>query len=316
LVVADLSGRSVRLFYGNGNGTFGGAIVYPVGSNPTSIVTGDFNGDSAQDVAVALNAATALPVFYNQGGTRITETASTTSPAFGQAVTFHATLTPSIAGNSTPTGTVSFKQGSTVLGTVALSGAKGSFTTSTLSKGSHTVVAVYNGSALQSTHQRRSDVDGAVTTSVSPVTGSLERLSRTVGPLFVFPLSMFRDIAGASSLDLRLVLSVDLCDNRELKIHCNTVHEAIQYLIHDEMVNNASRSRHCRRSSHAGEPRRPSICPADQHRPNRNSRFLTDANISTLGTKILGLFFSWTQDIVHLLCGSLRVVRKAKMGIR
>jgi len=67
-------------------------------------------------------------------------------------VAFHATLTPSIAGNNTPTGTVTFKQGSTVLGTATLSGGKGSFTTSTLSKGSHTVVAVYNGSSTYNAH--------------------------------------------------------------------------------------------------------------------------------------------------------------------
>jgi Bacterial Ig-like domain (group 3)/FG-GAP-like repeat len=161
LVVADGSGRSVRLFYGNGNGTFSVANVYPVGANPTSIVTGDFNADGAQDVAVALNASTAVPVFYNQGGTHITETASTTSPAFGQAVTLHATLSASIPGNSTPTGTVTFKQGSTVLGTATLSGGKASFTTSSLSRGGHTVAAVYNGSFTFNSH-----TSGGVTVTV------------------------------------------------------------------------------------------------------------------------------------------------------
>lgn len=152
LIVADTTADIVRLFYSNGNGTFGSAVVYPVGDFPTSLVTGDFNADGAQDVAVTLNDSTAMPVFYNQGGTHISETVSATTVSAGQAVTFHATLTPSIAGNSTPTGTVTFKQGSTVLGTVTLSGGKGSFTTSSLSKGSHSVVAVYNGSSLFNSH--------------------------------------------------------------------------------------------------------------------------------------------------------------------
>jgi hypothetical protein len=116
LMVVDSGKPSLGLFYNSGNGKFGSAVVFPLGSEPTSIVTGDFNGDGAQDAAVTLSNSTAIPIFYNQGGTHITETASTTSPAFGQAVTFHTTLSTSIPGNSTPTGTVTFKQGSETAG--------------------------------------------------------------------------------------------------------------------------------------------------------------------------------------------------------
>ena len=53
----------MRLFYSNRNGTFGSPVVYDLGIFPISIVTGDFNGDGAQDVAVALDNSTAVPVF-------------------------------------------------------------------------------------------------------------------------------------------------------------------------------------------------------------------------------------------------------------
>jgi hypothetical protein len=63
-----------------------------------------------------------------------------------QAVTFTATV-HAASGTATPTGTVAFKDGGTSLGTpVTLNGSGvASFTTSTLSSGSHTITAVYSG---------------------------------------------------------------------------------------------------------------------------------------------------------------------------
>jgi len=57
LAVANLvtnSGLSnVRVLLGNGNGTFQPAVNYGVGSNPSSVAVGDFNGDGKLDLAVA-----------------------------------------------------------------------------------------------------------------------------------------------------------------------------------------------------------------------------------------------------------------------
>jgi hypothetical protein len=38
---------------GQGDGTFATPVNYPVGSEPTSVAVGDFNGDGKQDLAVA-----------------------------------------------------------------------------------------------------------------------------------------------------------------------------------------------------------------------------------------------------------------------
>jgi hypothetical protein len=63
-------------------------------------------------------------------------------------VTLTATVTP-ITSSATPTGSVTFKNGSTVLGTVALvkstSGDKAAFTTSKLPVGSLSITADYSG---------------------------------------------------------------------------------------------------------------------------------------------------------------------------
>lgn len=74
-----------------------------------------------------------------------TTLASSKNPSiFGDNVTFTATVT---AGSGTPTGTVTFKDGATTRATVALSAGKAAFATSTLAGGTHSVTAVYGGSA-------------------------------------------------------------------------------------------------------------------------------------------------------------------------
>src|SRR5207237_7125945 len=72
--------------------------------------------------------------------------ASSVNPsAFGQSVTFTATVTATAPGTGTPTGTVTFKDGATPIGTNTLSAGQTTFTTSSLSVASHTISAVYNG---------------------------------------------------------------------------------------------------------------------------------------------------------------------------
>jgi hypothetical protein len=72
-----------------------------------------------------------------------TTLASSQNPSsFGQSVTF----TTTVAGGITPTGTVTFKDGATVLGTSTLNAsAQASFTTASLSIGTHAITATYSG---------------------------------------------------------------------------------------------------------------------------------------------------------------------------
>jgi hypothetical protein len=62
---------------------------------------------------------------------------------FGQLVTFTATVTP--ASGSNPGGTVDFKDGSTLIQTVPMSGGAAVLQVSTLAEGVHTITAVYSG---------------------------------------------------------------------------------------------------------------------------------------------------------------------------
>jgi hypothetical protein len=108
----------------------------------------DGSGNYAPNTATATQtvnpAATSTAV--DQGAATTTKLASSINPSnVGQAVTFTATVTSSAG---TPTGgTVSFKDGATVIGTATLSAGAAAFTTSSLTLGTHTITASYGGTA-------------------------------------------------------------------------------------------------------------------------------------------------------------------------
>jgi hypothetical protein len=62
---------------------------------------------------------------------------------FGQSVTFTSTVTGQNGGS--PSGTVTFKDGATVLGSAPVSNGSAQFSTSTLNKGQHHIYAAYSG---------------------------------------------------------------------------------------------------------------------------------------------------------------------------
>ncbi|MBI3409430.1 MAG: Ig-like domain repeat protein [Planctomycetes bacterium] len=82
-----------------------------------------------------------------QDGTTTAVTSSPNPSSFGQAVTFTATVSANDAGAGIPGGSVTFTEGATVLAAnVAVDGiGHASFAISTLSVGSHTIAATFNG---------------------------------------------------------------------------------------------------------------------------------------------------------------------------
>ena len=66
------------------------------------------------------------------------------SAVAGQTVTFTATVAAT-SSNTIATGTVTFKDGSTVLGTATLNAGKATYSTSALAAGSHAITASYSG---------------------------------------------------------------------------------------------------------------------------------------------------------------------------
>ena len=106
----------------------------------TDSITAVYNGDS--ETAKSISAT--LMQTVNQTSTTTTVKSSLNPSLLGQSVTFTATVT---SPTTTPSGSVTLMDGTNVLGTVTLSGNKASYITSTLSTGSHSIAAVYNGTA-------------------------------------------------------------------------------------------------------------------------------------------------------------------------
>lgn len=107
----------------------------------------------AQDVYLVLGPDAVYP-------TATTLQTSRNPTAFGQSVTFTATVT---SGGGTPNGTVTFLDDTTQLGTGALSNGVAKLQTAGLASGAHTITAVYAGNSLFS-----SSTSSMVTQTVNP----------------------------------------------------------------------------------------------------------------------------------------------------
>jgi hypothetical protein len=155
LSVAVTSGTgTVSVLQGNGDGTFQAAVSYVVGSHdtqPSNLIAVDVNGDgklelvstnaTTGDVSVLLNTTTP-PVTAAPVATATALAADVSPAVFGQPVDLTATVT-SAAG--TPTGTVTFFDGSTVLDEVALDPNGQAVFTAKFGVGPHALRAVLAG---------------------------------------------------------------------------------------------------------------------------------------------------------------------------
>jgi streptogramin lyase len=125
----------------SGQATFTPAALSVGTHTITAIYGGDASFQTSQSAA--------LTQTVNAAAANATSTAlvSSLNPSHdGQSIVFTATVTPLSPTSLTPTGTVTFKDGTAVLGNVTLnSQAKALFTTSTLGEGNHSITAVYTG---------------------------------------------------------------------------------------------------------------------------------------------------------------------------
>ena len=146
-----------------GSGTPTGSITFSQGS--TTLGTASLSGGTASFTTSSPLAAGTDTIkasysgdtnFKTSSGTvsqtvnkdaTTTALASSANPSvYGQSVTFTATVSANAPGSGTPTGSVTFTNGSTTLATVTLSGGTASYSTAKIAIGSETITATYNGS--------------------------------------------------------------------------------------------------------------------------------------------------------------------------
>jgi trimeric autotransporter adhesin len=137
----------------------------PVGTNS---ITAKYVGDTNYATSTSTPATV---VTVAQGTTTTTVSFSPTLPVYGQVVTLTATITPGASGSASPTGTVDFFNGSTLIGTGTLSNNVATLNTTALPVGSTAVTAQYLGdsnySGSTSAVNAFAIVLAATTTSVS-----------------------------------------------------------------------------------------------------------------------------------------------------
>jgi hypothetical protein len=137
---------TVNFFYGSTN--LGDAVLnssgiatFTISTLPARVdnITAAYNGD----VTLAPSTSSVLHQTVGQATTTATLTSSPNPSTVGETVTFTATVTGQYSG--TPFGTVTFKEGNTVLMKMRLKNKVASFSTNKLTQGKHTIQAIYSG---------------------------------------------------------------------------------------------------------------------------------------------------------------------------
>jgi hypothetical protein len=129
---------------GSGNVNAAGAATFVTAATALAAGAHTIKATYSGDANFIGNSSAPYTQTVNAAGTTTTVVSGLNPSAFGQSVTFTATVT---SGAGTPSGNVNFLDGATVLATKALSSGTASFSTSTLSAGAHSITAAYLGVA-------------------------------------------------------------------------------------------------------------------------------------------------------------------------
>ena len=166
----------------SGVATFTTTSVLGLGAHS---ITASYGGDA--NFQTSVSSATTQTV--GQAATTGTVVSSVASPVFGQSITLTATVVVTAPGTGIPTGTVTFLDGATVLGTASLNAGVATFAVSSLSVDTHSITASYGGDTtyMASTSPITSVVVGqasSTTTIASPTAtfyGQSAAFTATVG---------------------------------------------------------------------------------------------------------------------------------------
>jgi hypothetical protein len=165
-----------------GTGTLNGSGQTTLATSALALGSHSITVVYAGDSDFTTSTSSTLTQTVNQAATTTAVTSTTAPSVVGQSVTFTATVSAGAPGSGTPSGNVTFKDGSTVLGTGSVNGSGiATLSVSNLSLGSHSITAVYAGDANFTTSTsaafnqtvNRDSTTTAFVSSVEPVAFSL-----------------------------------------------------------------------------------------------------------------------------------------------
>ena len=131
---------------GNGDGTFTPVGNYEVGGASSAVFTGNFLNDNAPDAAF-VSGSSGTTLLIAKGGTAATLTPDAATIPVGATANLTFALKPTLAGQSTPTGSVTFVEGGTTLASGPLTAGSATLPVTGLATGTHMIAAIYGGDA-------------------------------------------------------------------------------------------------------------------------------------------------------------------------
>ncbi len=145
IVTANMNVNTASVLLGNGAGGFGIKTDFATGTGPYSAAIEDLNGDGKLDLVVANLGANTVSVLLALAPTRALLASSLDPSLLGTALTLTASVAVPAPFCGVPTGSVSFFDGFTLLGTSVLSGNTAAFALSSPYLGTRALRAVYGG---------------------------------------------------------------------------------------------------------------------------------------------------------------------------
>lgn len=154
----------------------------------THTITAAYGGDFTN----LAGSSTPLSQVVNQDSTTVALTSSANPSLLGKSINLQATVTIAAPGAGKPTGTVTFEDGATVLGTASIDGTgNATFSIASLTAGAHALTAIYGGdandltsSSLLLTQNVQQNTTTTLTSSANPaVLGQTVTLTATVTPV-------------------------------------------------------------------------------------------------------------------------------------
>jgi len=176
----------------SGKASFTGSLA-----SGTHAITASYGGDTtyAASVSTADNLTIASTPTLAPTSTQLT--AAPTSATSGTTINFTAAVAET-TGTATPTGTVTFSDGTTAIGTGTLTAGVTTFSTASLSVGSHNITAAYGGdtaNAMSSSSTVVVTITAAVaadfSVALSPTSGSISQGASTASNLTLTPVGGF-----------------------------------------------------------------------------------------------------------------------------